>query len=189
MDNVNFDSLMTKYKDGLEKALNYLKTEFVNIRAGRANPHVLDKILVDYYGSKTPINQMGNVSVSEGRVLVISIWDQSAMKSVVKAIQESDIGINPTDDGKVIRLAFPALTEERRVEIGKQIKQIAETTKINMRNCRRDIIDAVKEMKKNTSLSEDQQSLYEKDIQKQLDNYTANVDLLVANKEKEIMEI
>lgn len=189
MESQDFEIYFDEMNADFEKALNYLKNEVSNIRAGRANPHVLDKIFVDYYGTPTPINQMANISVPEARMLTISVWDQSAVKNVVKAIQESDIGINPSDDGKLIRLVFPILTEERRRDLVKQVKQLSETTKVNMRNVRRDYIDIFRNMKKNNEISEDDLSFAEKDIQEVLDKYIQLVDKVIENKEKEIMEI
>ena len=189
MDLTEMQMYLDTMKEDLEKALAYLRGEFVSIRAGRANPHILDKILVDYYGVPTPINQMANVSVPEARMLCISVWDQSALKSVSKAIMESDIGITPSDDGKMIRLVFPMLTEERRKDLCKQVKTLAEQTKVNMRNARRDTLDLFKSMKKDGQVSEDEYAQVEKDVQKQLDAYIAKIDEELASKEKEIMEI
>ena len=159
------------------------------IRAGRANPHILDKISIDYYGVPTPIKQLANISVQEARILCINVWDASQIKNVSKAIAASDIGITPTDDGKIIRLVFPQLNEERRKEIVKQIKKIAEDTKIAMRSARRDIMDFLKDQKKNGEVSEDEFASLESDVQKMLDKYTDKVDGLFATKEKEILEI
>ncbi len=181
--------IFADFKKDLEKAYTHQGDEYAIIRAGRANPHILDRIFVDYYGSPTPINQMANLSVPEARVLAISVWDQSQVKNVSKAILMSDIGITPQDDGKIIRLIFPQLTEERRREISKQVRKIAEDTKIAMRNARRDALDMFKDMKKEGDLSEDEFSGCEKEIQKILDAYNGKVDLLSADKEKEIMQV
>ncbi|MBQ8845398.1 MAG: ribosome recycling factor [Clostridia bacterium] len=186
---MDIDELFLEYEEGLEKAYNHQVNEYLVIRAGRANPHILDKITVDYYGVPTPIVQMGTVTVSEARILCVNIWDQSQIKNVVKAISASDIGITPTDDGKIIRLIFPTLTEERRKEIVKNIKKIAEDTKVTMRGSRRDCLDSLKNMKKDSLISEDEFNSYEKDVQKSLDDYIAKVDKTLENKEKEIMEI
>ena len=186
---MDYNEIKDTMKQDIDKALNYLGNELSYIRAGRANQHILDKVMVDYYGTPTPINQMANFSIPEARTLCISVWDQSALKSVVKAIQESDIGINPTDDGKVIRLNFPQPSEERRKELVKQTKQLGETTKVNIRNARRDALERLKTLKKNGELSEDELADYEKDIQKIIDNNIAEVDRMLADKEKEIMEI
>ncbi|MBQ8749824.1 MAG: ribosome recycling factor [Clostridia bacterium] len=172
-----------------EKVLTYLKGELSNIRAGRANPHILDKITVEYYGTMTPINQIANITIPEARMLCITPWDASVVKNTVKAIQESDIGINPSDDGKIIRLVFPMLNEERRRELVKQVKQIAESQKVVMRNARRDCLDSLKNLKKNGNISEDELSTYEKQVQTLLDGFIVKVDEVLANKEKEIMEI
>jgi len=180
-----FDS----FKFDLDKAFNHAVSEFAVIRAGRANPHILDKISVEYYGVPTPLYQMANIQVAEARILVISVWDQSQVKNVSKAIAASDIGITPSDDGRVIRLVFPQLTEERRREITKQVRKIAEDTKITMRNARRDSLDMLKDLKKDGELSEDEFAGYEKEIQKILDSWTDKMDNLTSDKEKEIMEV
>lgn len=178
-----------KYQDKLQKAYDHLKSEFVSIRAGRANPNILNKIVVDYYGTPTPISQMANISVPEARTMVISLWDVSAIKDVNKAIIASDIGITPSDDGKVIRLNFPQLTEERRKDLTKQIKKMAEDTKVVLRNERRDIVDIAKKLKKDSIISEDDVVTLEKEIQKTLDKMIENVDKSVKDKEAEILEI
>lgn len=183
------DEKLLEYEEEIEKALKHQESEYDMIKAGRANPHILDKILVDYYGAPTPIKQMANISISEGRILNIAVWDVSQIKNVTKAILASDIGITPSDDGKVIRLAFPQLTEERRREIAREAKKIAEDAKVPMRNARRDILDFFKEEKKNANISEDQYATYEKDVQKTLDGAIAKVDDNFAKKEKEILEI
>lgn len=173
----------------MQKAIDRLKYEFTTIRAGRANPAILDKVMVDYYGSPTPINQMAAVSVAEARILVIQPWDISTMKQIEKAINESDIGINPTNDGKVIRLVFPQLTEERRKELCKNIKKYGEETKVNIRNIRRDLMDALKAMKKNSEITEDDMKTCEKDAQNVTDKCCNESDKLVSEKEKEIMSL
>ena len=183
------EEVFNSLKQDLEKAYNHQSSEYAVIRAGRANPHILDKIHVDYYGVPTPIYQMANISVAEARILCISVWDQGQVKNVSKAIAASDIGITPSDDGRVIRLVFPQLTEERRRDITKQVRKIAEDTKVVMRNARRDALDLLKDMKKDGDLSEDELSGCEKDVQKILDGYMAKVDALTESKEKEIMEV
>ncbi|MBE6838111.1 MAG: ribosome recycling factor [Ruminococcus sp.] len=180
---------MNSAKEKMEKCLNSLKHEYSTVRAGRANPAVLDKVLVDYYGAPTPINQMAAISVAEARVLVIQPWDMSSINLIDKAIQASEIGINPTNDGKVLRLTFPQLTEERRKELVKQIKKFAEEAKVTIRNVRRDTIDKVKTMKKNGEVTEDDLANFEKDIQKLTDKYVADIDAAAAEKEKEILSI
>ncbi len=177
----------TKLK--MEKCIKSLEHEFTTIRAGRANPAVLDKIVVDYYGTPTQINAMAAVSVSEARILVIQPWDMSQLKAIEKAIQTSDIGINPTNDGKVLRLAFPQLTEERRKEIVKQIHKNGEDAKITIRNIRRDALEKFKAMKKSNEITEDDMKTNEKDIQKLTDKFCEEIDKSVAIKEKEIMSI
>lgn len=152
-------------KDKMEKTLKVLGSEFAAIRAGRANPAVLDRITVEYYGAQTPINQIAAVSVSEARVLVIQPWDKGALKAIEKAIQASDLGINPQNDGSVIRLTFPQLTEERRKEIVKEIKKLGEDSKVAVRSIRRDCMDKFKEMKKNSEITEDDLKKCEKDTQ------------------------
>lgn len=189
MINEMTEEIFTSFKEDLEKAYLHQSNEFAVIRAGRANPHILDKITVEYYGVPTPIYQMANITVSEARILNISVWDASQVKNVSKAIAMSDIGITPSDDGKIIRLVFPQLTEERRREITKQVRKIAEDTKIVMRNARRDALDMLKDMKKDGDLSEDELAACEKDIQKLLDSYVNKVDSLTTDKEKEIMEV
>ena len=189
MDKDLIDEKFLEYEEELEKALNHQTNEYLVIRAGRANPHILDKISIDYYGVPTLIKQMANITVQEARILCITVWDASQVKNVSKAIAASDIGITPSDDGKVIRLVFPQLNEERRKEIVKQIKKIAEDTKVTMRGARRDVIDQLKEMKKNSSLSEDEYNSLDADVQKLLDKYIAKVDSNFAAKEKEILEI
>lgn len=176
-------------QEKMEKCLRSLEHEFSTIRAGRANPAVLDKVLVDYYGTPTPVQQMAAISVSEARVLVIQPWDMSQLKAIEKAIQSSDIGINPTNDGKVIRLAFPQPTEDRRKELVKQIKKFGEEAKVTLRNVRRDTLEKFKSMKKNSEITEDDMKNYEKDMQKLTDKFCDNVDSAVSDKEKEIMSI
>ncbi|HOR22417.1 MAG TPA: ribosome recycling factor, partial [Ruminococcus sp.] len=156
---------------------------------GRANPGVLDKVLVDYYGAPTPVNQMAAVSVSEARILVIQPWDKSTLKLIEKAIQASDIGINPTNDGNVIRLAFPQLTEERRKELCKNVKKYGEEAKVTIRSTRRDTLDKLKKMQKNSEITEDDLKDAEKKVQDLTDQFCADVDKSVADKEKEIMTV
>ena len=178
-----------KFEVKLNKAFDHLKSEFLSIRAGRANPQILNKISVDYYGTLTPLSQMATITVPEARMLVISLYDVSMPKEEVKATNASDIGINPTDDGKTIRLVFPQLTEERRKDLTKQIKKIAEETKVVLRNERRDIMDSLKKLKKDSVITEDDIAAYEKDVQKTLDKFIESVDKLLKDKETEILEI
>jgi ribosome recycling factor len=176
-------------KEKMTKSLNALRNEFAGIRAGRANPGVLDKVTVDYYGSPTPVNQMAAVSVSEARILVIQPWDASTLKQIEKAIMASDIGINPTNDGKVIRLVFPQLTEDRRKELCKSIKKYGEDAKVAIRSIRRDSIEKFKAMKKNSEITEDDLKDCEKKVQGLTDKFCAEADAAVSEKEKEIMSI
>lgn len=173
----------------MEKSLKSLNNELSNIRAGRANPKLLDKILVDYYGTMTPIPQIGNLAVPEPRVLTISLWDASMMKAVEKAILASDIGITPSNDGKVIRLIFPEVTEERRKELVKVCRKYGEDTKVAMRSIRRDANDQIKKDKKASAITEDDAAQYEKKIQDLTDKYIKNIDDTIKVKEKEIMEV
>ena len=176
-------------KEKMNKSLNALGNEVAAIRAGRANPAVLDKVMVDYYGAPTPVNQMAAVSVAEARILVIQPWDKSSLKLIEKAIQASDIGINPTNDGNVIRLAFPQLTEDRRKELCKDIKKLGEDSTVAIRSIRRDTMEKLKAMKKNSEITEDDLKDGEKKVQDVTDKFCADVDKAVADKEKEIMTV
>lgn len=182
------DEILLSCQEELDKALVHQKNEYLVIRAGRANPHVLDKVFIDYYGVPTPIVQMASISVPEARTLCVSVWDASQVKNVSKAIAAADIGITPNDDGKVIRLTFPMLTEERRREIVKDVKKIAEDTKVAIRSARRDAMDLLKDLKKE-GVSEDDIAAGEKEIQKLIDAYGDKIDDACKAKEKEIMEI
>lgn len=173
----------------MNKTMDALAREFAAVRAGRANPSVLDKISVDYYGCPTPVNQLAAVSVAEARVLQIQPYDASVLKPIEKAIQTSDIGINPQNDGRVLRLIFPPLTEERRKELVKDIKRIAEESKVAVRSIRRDAIEKLKALKKSNEITEDDQNNAEKKIQTLTDKFCKEVDDTTALKEKEIMEI
>ncbi len=167
----------------------HLAEEFDAVRAGRANPKVLDRITVEYYGSETPLNGVATFSSPDARSLVIQPWDTSLLKEIQKAILSSELGINPQNDGKVIRLIFPQLTEERRKELTKQVKKYAEDAKVAMRNIRRDGMDYVKKLKKDSAITEDEQKKAEKDLQDMLDKFTKKVDEALAAKEKELMAI
>ena len=180
-----FETAKTK----MGKTVTALVTEYGAIRAGRANPQILDKLTVDYYGTPTPINQLGSISVAEARVLVVQPWDKSVLKAIEKAIQTSDIGINPQNDGSVIRLTFPPLTEDRRKELAKEIQKIGENSKVAVRSIRRDCVDKLKAMKKASEITEDDLKDGEKEVQKITDNFIKEVDDLAAAKAKEIMEI
>ncbi len=173
----------------MDKTIEALKFEFSTIRAGRANAQMLDKIRVDYYGTPTPINQIGSISVPEPRTLVISPWDKSAMKEIEKAIRNSDLGLNPTNDGDVIRLNVPALTEERRKELTKKAKKAAEDFKVRIRNERRDANDKIKKMQKDGEITEDELKKGQNDVQKLTDKYIKDIDELLAVKEKDIMAV
>ena len=176
-------------EEKMGKTVSVLNSEYGAIRAGRANAAVLDKVRVDYYGTPTPINQMAAISVAEARILVIQPWDSSTLGAIEKAIQTSDIGINPQNDGKVIRLTFPQLTEERRRDLGKEVKKIAEDARIAIRSIRRDCIDKVKKMEKASEITEDDLKVAEKKLQDITDKYIKDVDRISADKEKEIMAI
>lgn len=180
---------LKKNDERMQRRINHLIDEFKTIRAGRANPAVLDKVNVDYYGTPTPINQLAAVSVTEARTLTIQPWDASVLRKIEKAIQMSDIGINPQNDGKIIRLIFPPLTEDKRKEIAKDIAHIAEDSKVQIRNVRRDTIEKLKKMKKDGELTEDDLKEGEKKVQKSTDNFIKEVDSLAEKKKKEIMEI
>lgn len=185
MANISYNEVENKMK----KAISVLREDLAGLRAGRANPAVLDKVTVDYYGVPTPINQLGSVAVPEARVIVIQPWDPKILKDIEKAIQKSDIGINPNNDGKVIRLIFPVLTEERRKELTKSVRKHGEDTKIAIRAIRRDAIERFKAQKKNGEITEDDLKDTEEDIQKMTDKYIAETDKAVEAKEKEIMEV
>lgn len=176
-------------EENLDKATSHLSDEYLTVRAGRANPKILDNIMIDYYGSMTPLKTLCNISVPEPRMLVINLFDKSATKETIKAIAASDIGINPTDDGKVIRMVFPQLTEERRRELDKLVKKMAEDCKVVIRNARRDGLDKCKKLKKDMNFSEDEQAFFEKEVQKLTDKYVTIADEILSKKEKEILEI
>ena len=173
----------------MDKTLDVLASQFAAVRAGRANAQVLDNISVEYYGSDSPIGQVASISSPDPRSLVIQPWDSSLLKAIEKAIQQSDLGINPQNDGRIIRLVFPQLTEERRKELTKQVKKYAEDGKVAIRNLRRDGMDAIKKALKNSEITEDDQKKAEKDLQDLTDKYTKKVDEMCAAKEKELMEI
>ena len=176
-------------KEKMTKSISALNSEYNSIRAGRANPAVLDSIRVDYWGVLTPVNQMAAVSVAEARILVLQPWDKSALKLIEKAIQTSDIGINPQNDGTVIRLTFPPLTEERRKALVKEVKATAENSKVAIRNIRRDALEKLKTMKKNSEITEDDLKYGETEVQKITDDFIKQVDSVASAKEAEIMEI
>ncbi len=183
------DKVMDTAKEKMSKTISVLKSDFAAIRAGRANAAVLDKIRVDYYGTPTPINQMAAISVAEARILNIQPWDISTLHSIEKAIQQSELGINPQNDGRIIRLMFPQLTEEKRKDLAKEVRKAAEDSKVAIRSIRRDCIDKIKKMEKNSEITEDDLKQGEKELQDITDKYIKDVDTAAAEKEKEIMEI
>ncbi len=178
-----------EYARKMDKTLEHLGDEFGAVRAGRANPRVLDRITVEYYGSETPLNGVATISSPDARTLVVQPWDTKLLKDIQKAIQMSDLGINPQNDGRIIRLVFPQLTEERRKELAKQVRKYGEDAKVAMRNLRRDGMDYVKKLKKNSEITEDEQKKAEKDLQDMLDKYIKKVDEALAAKEKELMAL
>lgn len=182
-------TILNKAKEKMEKSINVMLGDFAAIRAGRANPSVLDHVMVDYYGTPTAINAVASVSVSEARVLVVQPWDKTMLVPIEKAIQASDVGINPTNDGNVLRLIFPQLTEERRKGLVKEVKKMGEDAKVAIRSIRRDAMDKYKAMKKNSEITEDDLKDLEKQVQDLTDKYIKKIDGHVADKEKEVMSI
>ena len=178
-----------EYSRRMDKALEHLDEEFASVRAGRANAKVLDRITVEYYGSETPLNGVATISTPDARTLIIQPWDTKLLKDIQKAIQTSDLGINPQNDGRNIRLNFPQLTEERRKELVKQIRKYAENGKVAVRNIRRDAMEAIKKQEKAAEITEDDRKQAEKDLQKLTDDSCKKIDELMARKEKELMEI
>jgi len=183
------DDYLQPAQSKMEKTIEALKREYGAIRAGRANPAVLDKIRVDYYGTPTPINQMAAVAVAEARILTIQPWDAGTVRAIEKAIQASDIGINPQSDGRTIRLIFPQLTEDSRKAIGKSIRQMAEDAKVSVRGTRRDTLEKLKKLQKAAELTEDDLKVEEKTLQELTDKFVKEIDQVAAAKDKEIMEI
>ena len=175
--------------DKMNKTISVMKQEYNSLRAGRANPQALDRIMVDYYGTPTPINQVGNISVPEPRMLIIALWDSKMIPAVEKAIQKSDLGINPANDGKVIRLIFPELTQERRKDLAKVIRKKAEESKVAVRSIRRDAMEDIKKQKKDNLLTEDDQKKLEEKVQKLTDEKVKEIDTIAQAKEKEIMSV
>ena len=180
---------LSKFEEKMKKTISVFEENLAEIRAGRANPAILNKIMIDYYGTPTPINQVAGISVPEARLIVIQPWDGSILKEIEKEILKSDIGINPNNDGKVIRLSFPELTEDRRKEIVKDIRKMAEEAKVAVRSIRRDAIDEAKKAQKDSEMSEDELKSAEDSIQKLTDKYVAKVDEILEAKEKEVMSI
>lgn len=183
------DKVIKSAEDKMKKSVQHLETEFSEIRAGRANPAVLDKVRVDYYGTPTPVNQLAAVSVAEARTLTIQPWDKSILRSIEKAIQKSDIGINPQNDGSIIRMIFPPLTEDRRKEIVKDVSTMGEEAKVAVRGIRREAMEKIKALKKKGEITEDDQKVGEKKIQDITDAQIKNIDALTSKKQKQIMEI
>ena len=181
--------VLKKNDERMQRRINHLIDEYKTIRAGRANPAVLDKVTVDYYGVPTPVNQLSSISVTEARTLVIQPYDASSLRSIEKAIQMSDVGINPQNDGKILRLIFPPLTEDKRKEIAKDIAHIAEDSKVQVRNVRRDTLEKLKAMKKSGELTEDDLKEGEKKVQKGTDKFIKEIEEITDKKNKEIMEI
>lgn len=183
------DDIMMTAEEKMQKSCAAYERDMMGLRAGRANPQLLDRIMVDYYGTPTPINQIGNISSPEPRLLVIAPWEAKMIPQVEKAIQKSDLGLNPSNDGKIVRLVFPELNEERRRDLTKVASKGAEETKVAIRNIRRDAVDQIKKMKKNSEITEDDQKDAEEKIQKMTDNAIKDVEAIYAKKEKEIMEV
>ena len=183
------DDIMNTAREKMQKSCAAYERDMMGLRAGRANPKLLDRIMVDYYGTPTPIPQIGNISSPEPRLLVIAPWEAKLIPQVEKAIQKSDLGLNPSNDGKIIRLVFPELNEERRRDLTKVASKGAEETKIAVRNIRRDAVDQIKKMKKNSEITEDDQKDAEEEIQKMTDKAIKDVDAIYSKKEKEIMEV
>lgn len=180
---------LEEYKDNMAKVVNHLQDELLQIRAGRANPKLIERIMVDYYGTMTPINQMATISVPEPRMVMVNAWDVSMVKAISKAIENANLGLNPSDDGRSVRLIFPQLTQERRKELAKEVNKMVEQAKIPCRNERRNVIEAFRDMKKEGTITEDDMMRLEKEVQKLLDDVVAKIETLGANKEKDIMEI
>ena len=188
-DMEKIEAILMENEERLEKTLSVFKSDLLMIRVGRANPHVLDKVMVDYYGTPTPINQVGNMSVVDGQCLVVAPWDKSLLKAVEKAIQVANIGINPANDGNVIRLVFPALTEERRKELVKQVKKMCEDAKVAARNIRRDTLDTLKKLKAAKEITEDECADFSDTVEKSVTDIIAKIEKASAEKEKDVMTV
>ncbi len=186
-DMEKIETILMENEEKLEKTLNVFKEDLIQVRVGRANPRVLDKVIVDYYGTPTPVNQVGNLSVVEGTCLVVAPWDKSMLKAVEKAILQANIGLTPTNDGTVIRLVFPALTEERRKELVKQIKKMCEDAKVAARNIRRDTLDVLKKLKTNKEVTEDEYDDFSKTVEESVTKTIEKIDKAAAEKEKDVM--
>lgn len=188
-DIMEVEILFDELNEKTEKTIASYRNDLMGLRAGRANPHILDKVVVDYYGNPTALNQMTNISVPEARLLVISVWDASAVKNVEKAIINANIGLTPSSDGKIIRLVFPEITEDRRKSLVKDVKAMCEKGKVGIRNIRRDILEELKKLKKDSVVSEDELASFEKDVEKIIVLQIAAIDKVTAEKEKEIMSV
>jgi len=189
LENEKVEELFLELDDKCESSIKALGEEFDTIRAGRANPHILDKLMVEAYGGMSKLIELGNVNVQDARNLVINVWDKSLLKAVEKAILQSNIGITPTNDGKIIRLTFPEMTEETRKDLVKRVKKVGENGKVEIRNSRRDAMDAIKKLKNDKTLSEDEAASAEDDVEKAVKGYMEKVENLISAKEKDIMTI
>ena len=188
-DMEKIEMILMENEERLEKTLSVFKSELLMVRVGRANPHVLDKVVVDFYGTPTPINQVGNMSVVDGQCLVVAPWDKSLLKNVEKAIVQANIGITPTNDGNVIRLVFPALTEERRKELVKQVKKMTEDAKVAARNIRRDTLDTFKKLKNAKEITEDEMNDFSSTVEESVTDTVAKIEKVSAEKEKDVMTV
>lgn len=188
-DMEKIETILMESEEKLEKTLNVFKDDLIQVRVGRANPRVLDKVTVDYYGTPTPVNQVGNLSVVDGTCLVVAPWDKSMLKAVEKAILQANIGLTPTNDGTVIRLVFPALTEERRKELVKQIKKMCEDAKVAARNIRRDTLDVLKKLKTNKEVTEDEYDDFASTVEESVTKTIEKMDKAAAEKEKDVMTV
>ncbi len=188
-DMEKIEMILMENEERLEKTLSVFKSELLMVRVGRANPHVLDKVVVDFYGTPTPINQVGNMSVVDGQCLVVAPWDKSLLKNVEKAILQANIGITPTNDGNVIRLVFPALTEERRRELVKQVKKMTEDAKVAARNIRRDTLDTLKKLKNAKEITEDEMNDFSSTVEESVTDIIAKIEKVSAEKEKDVMTV
>lgn len=186
-DNINF--AMLSFDERLGKAVEHVRNEFLMVRAGRVNPGIVERVSVEYFGTPTPLKQLANISCADSRTVVINLWDTAILRDACKALTAASLGATPIDDGRVIRLIFPQLTEERRKELVKQVKTISEEGKVAMRNERRDVLDKIKKICKEDKVSEDEQRAVEADVQKVLDTYIGSLEKLLEKKETEIMEI
>lgn len=184
-----YEAVISAAQEKMEKTREVYRRDLQSLRAGRANPQLLDRIMVDYYGTMTPLNQMANIMSPEPRMLTISVWDTKAIPLVEKAIQKSDLGMNPANDGKIIRLIVPELNEERRKELSKKVSQTGEESKVAVRSIRRDAMEQIRKLKKESAITEDDQRRAEEELQKVTDNAVKEIDKLAAEKEKEILEI